>query len=194
MNLKKFPAIVAPVVLVSSGLLLSSCERHTVEWGSKKPMIGAPVYGVEEQVALTSRVSHIEEIAPILAGDGVLDGAALYIKSCGACHQPTGAGLPAVFPPLDKSPYVVGDNVERLASIMLYGLVGPVNVLGTTYSSAMMGLGAQFNDQELAAIGTHVRASWSNKAGPVEAKLFADMRAKWGSRGPFTIQELGEEK
>ena len=81
-----------------------------------------------------------------------------------------------------------------MASIKQYGHSVPINVLGTTYQSAMAPLGAQFKDEELAAIATHVRTSWSNKAGPVDAKVFAAMRQKWGSRGPFAIAELGEEK
>jgi len=66
--------------------------------------------------------------------------------------------------------------------------------LGTTYASAMAGLGAQFNDEELAAIATYIRSSWSNSAGPVGAEVLAEMRKKWGTRGPFNIQELGEEQ
>ena len=42
-------------------------------------------------------------------------------------------------------------------------------------------------------IATYVRSSWSNKAGPVDADVFARMRAKYGQRAQFNIKELGEE-
>ena len=77
------------------------------------------------------------------------------------------------FPPLNKSRFVVGDNVQRMASIMLYGLSGPLVVRGETYGTVpMVGLGGSLSDDELAAIGTYVRSAWDNEAGPLEPELF----------------------
>ncbi|TAF21445.1 MAG: hypothetical protein EAZ72_01420, partial [Verrucomicrobia bacterium] len=36
-------------------------------------------------------------------------GAAVYARTCIACHQPTGLGLPPVFPPLANAPIVAGN-------------------------------------------------------------------------------------
>ena len=129
----------------------------------------------------------------ILMSSLSLGGRRYFKTNCSACHQVTGAGIPGVFPPLDASAYVTGDNLDRLASIMIYGLVGPIKVNGQQYNSAMAGLGATLKDEELAKIATYIRGAWSNKAGEVEPSVFAAMRTKWGARGPFAITELGEE-
>ena len=148
---------------------------------------------LEPNLASLPAAVHIAEVAPADGSSGP-NGEELYVKNCGACHQQGGAGIPGAFPPLDKSPYVTGDNVERLAAIMVYGLSGPIDVLGTTYNSAMAPLGASLNDEQLAAIATYIRTAWSNEAGAIEASVFADVRAKYGTRAMFTIAELGEEK
>ena len=176
-------------------LAVAACERQHRNYGGGEQSTpsGTPEYETTASVATIPTASHVAEVAPDAGKEAVIDGAALYAKACLACHQPTGAGVPAVFPPLDKSPYVTGD-VERLASIIIYGLTGPVKVLGTTYQSAMAGLGPQYSDEELAAIATYIRTNWNNSASAVGAETFAAMRKKWGSRGPFTIAELGEEQ
>jgi mono/diheme cytochrome c family protein len=102
-------------------------------------------------------------------------------------------GVPNAFPPLVGSAYVVGDNLERLASIMLYGLIGPITVNGAEYNSVMTPFN-HLSDDELAAIATHIRSSWGNSASAVEPQVFADQRARWGQRGQFRIEELGAEE
>ncbi len=182
------------ILSMSLFLILTACEReHRGYGGAEGPELGSPEYTVTASLSTVPGTAHLEELVP-KAESGVVDGPALFTKNCGACHQATGLGIPGVFPPLDKSPYVIGDNVDRLAAIMLYGLVGPIKVLGTTYSSAMAGLGGTMSDEELAAVATYIRTSWSNSAGAVDAATIAQSREKWGSRGPFTIQELGEEE
>ena len=47
--------------------------------------------------------------APSAAVD-IEAGKAQYLGLCGACHQPTGMGLPPVFPPLVNSEYVTGST------------------------------------------------------------------------------------
>ncbi len=122
----------------------------------------------------------------------IVDGKVLY-ERCASCHQPDGQGVPNVFPALDASPYVVSDNVERLASIMLYGIKGPIKVRGQEFNSMMLHFG-YLSDQQLSAIATFIRSSWSNKASPVDPAVFARMREKWGTRKQFQISELGEEE
>lgn len=121
----------------------------------------------------------------------VIDGKVLY-ERCVTCHQPNGQGVPNIFPPLDASTYVVSDNVERLASIMLFGLKGPIKVNGQEFNSMMLPQ-RHLSDRQLAAIATFIRSSWSNKTGPVDPAVFAKMREKWGIRIQFQISELGEE-
>ena len=55
--------------------------------------------------------------------DQLAEGKKNYMLICIACHQATGMGLPAVFPPLTNSPYVAG-SADRLAAIILKGNAG----------------------------------------------------------------------
>jgi mono/diheme cytochrome c family protein len=116
-------------------------------------------------------------------------GNAVYSRICIACHLPTGAGIPTVYPPLAGSPIVTGD-ARRLARILLHGLQGPVPVNGVTYNNLMPGLAAQFNDAELAAVLTYVRNSWGNSAPAVPASVLATERAA-NRTAPWTWAELG---
>ncbi len=175
-------------------LALYACERQGKELaGVTKPQAGAPQYSARAQLATVPAPTNVLAVAPG-DGGGELDGAALFVANCSACHQATGLGVPGAFPPLDGSKYVTGDNIEKMASIMLYGLQGPIKVKGVQYNSVMAPLGATLNNEQLAAIATYIRGAWSNKAGAVEASTFQAMRDKWGSRAMFNISELGEEE
>lgn len=168
----------------------AACDRHERPQGGRAGLAAGSPAGELHYTALSAE-TNVSEVSPKSSSGP--DGAALYAQSCAACHQGTGQGVPGAFPPLDGSPYVTGNNVERLASIMIYGLMGPITVNGTAYNNVMLPQGKTFNDEQLSAIATYIRGSWSNKASGVEAAVFAKMRQKYGERAQFTIQELGEE-
>ncbi|MCE9657374.1 MAG: cytochrome c [Burkholderiales bacterium] len=111
------------------------------------------------------------------------DGKQVFTGNCVACHQATGLGLPGVFPPLDGSEWVVGDE-RVVANILLHGINGPMSVKGSSFSGAMPSF-AQLSDAELAAVASHVRSSWSNKAPPIAAALFAKERKAATRSAPF---------
>ena len=100
-------------------------------------------------------------------------GAAIFARDshCTTCHQPTGAGLAGIYPPLAGSPWVVGSK-DRLIKVVLSGLWGPLQVNGTTYDPArgippMTAFRSILKDDEVAAVLTYVRNSWGNKADPI---------------------------
>ncbi len=119
--------------------------------------------------------------------EAAVDPAALYATNCGACHQANGEGLPGTFPPLAGSSWVTGDP-ETLIRIMVAGVGGPIEVGGQTYNSAMPPQG-HLNDEQMAAIATHVRSSFGNQAGAVEPDLVAQVRAEGRSQA-WTSDEL----
>jgi mono/diheme cytochrome c family protein len=122
-----------------------------------------------------------------LRGDGkpagAVDGAQVFAANCVACHQATGKGLPGVFPPLDGSEWVNGDE-RVLANILLHGVEGEMRVAGATYKSSMPGF-KQLGDAELAAVASHVRSHWSNLSPAVKPELFAQERRAHARDKPY---------
>ncbi len=117
-------------------------------------------------------------------------GAAVYARTCIACHQPTGLGLLPVFPPLANAPIVVG-NPELPVKFILQGLMGPITVNGMTYNSMMPPV-AGVSDADIADVLTYVRQSFGNQGNPVTADQVKAIRAaNAGRTAPWTTAELG---
>lgn len=186
--------LLLPLFLIVVGGLVS-CERSERDYAGAARPSGSPDYSTLPSEGGVAAHTFVTSVLP--QGEPVLDGAALYVANCSACHQINGNGIPGVFPPLNQSPYVVGDNLERFAAIVVYGLQGPINVNGTTYNNVMAGLGGALKDDQIAAIMNYARSAWDNsgaKGGEVTKDLVAGVRTKYGTRAMFNISELGEEK
>ena len=83
-------------------------------------------------------------------------GEKVYAANCAACHQATGKGVPPAFPPLDGSKVVNGPKPAQI-QLVLKGKPGTA-----------MAAFERLSDTELAAVITHTRSSWGNKAGEVQ--------------------------
>lgn len=119
-------------------------------------------------------------------------GQEVYTANCIVCHQTTGQGIPGAFPPLVGSDWVLG-NPERVASIVMNGLSGPIEVNGIPFFSAMPGLGATLTDEQIAAVVTFVRGNteWEHEASEVSEKMVADLRSRYGGKiMMWTVPEL----
>lgn len=124
------------------------------------------------------------------AADQMTLGKTTYMTVCMACHQPTGLGLPPVFPPITKSPYVNG-SAERFATMILKGNAGPMIIEGKPYNNIMPGQEAMLSDEKIAAVMTYVRANFGNHAPPVSPDVVKAARAKFAARKtPWTQVEL----
>jgi mono/diheme cytochrome c family protein len=116
----------------------------------------------------------------IAAADPAQLGRRIYMQSCALCHQADGRGIPRIYPPLAGSDWVLakdwrGDS--HLASIVLHGLIGPLEVQGVTYNGAMPGWHG-LGDKEIAAVLTYIRSQWGNDAPPITADFVKTVRAK----------------
>jgi mono/diheme cytochrome c family protein len=111
------------------------------------------------------------------------DGQQVFNANCVACHQASGKGLPGVFPPLDGSEWVNGDD-RVLANILLHGVTGDITVAGVAYKGAMPSF-ARLGDLELAAVLSLVRSAWSNKSPPISADLIGKERKESPRTAPF---------
>jgi len=110
-----------------------------------------------------------------------VDGAQIFATRCASCHQATGAGLPGVFPPLAGSEWANGD-AKTVARILLLGINGKITVAGTTYSGVMPGFGTSLSDAEIAAVASHIRSNFGNKASALTADLVKTERTQLGTR------------
>lgn len=107
---------------------------------------------------------------------GAVSGAQVYAGKCTGCHQANGAGVAGVFPPLAASPWVTGPEA-RLVQILLHGIQGPIDVLGTTYNG-LMPAWKSLSDEEIAAVATYVRESFGNTASSITATTVAAQRQR----------------
>lgn len=110
---------------------------------------------------MTDAVAKPVKVAAVTAAPAV-DGAAVYKKSCVACHQAEGQGLPPSFPALKGSKVVNGPATEHIAQTLKgKGLMPAFNYL---------------SDAEIAAVLTYQRTSWGNTGGAVTAAQVAAAR------------------
>ena len=117
-------------------------------------------------------------------------GKAVYSRTCIACHQPTGMGLPPVFPPLAGSEWIAKDASIAVRNI-INGMQGPITVKGVTYNSMMPPV-AGVSDADIADVLTYVRQSFGNQGNPVTADQVKAIRAaNAGRTAPWTTAELG---
>ncbi len=153
---------------------------------------GAPTAVAPASTAPAGSSPAVTTPAPSAPADPAVlaQGKQVYLSVCFACHQPTGLGLPPVFPPLTKSEYVNGVE-ERFAAMILKGNAGPMTVEGKPYNNIMPGQEAMLTDDKIAAVMTYVRSTFGNSAPPVSPEVVAAARKKFLDRKtPWTEPEL----
>jgi len=120
-------------------------------------------------------------------------GAAAYAKgACIACHQPTGMGLPPVFPPLAGSEWVAKSTSIAIRNI-LHGMQGPITVKGVPYNSMMPAV-TTLSEKEIADVVTFVSNSWGNTGPTVTEDEVKAIKKKYADRKtPWTAAEYEKE-
>ena len=76
-----------------------------------------------------------EKVNKIAINDPV-KGKEVFAKTCIACHQANGQGVPNAFPPLAKSDFLNKDT-NRAIKAVLNGLSGPITVNGKKFNAMM---------------------------------------------------------
>jgi len=159
--------------------------------GSGNTLVGA-LEGLAERIGASAPVAAAP--ARTFAIDAAVHerGAAVYARTCIACHGLDGRGVPPVFPPIDGSEWLAGDPT-RAIDVVLHGLMGPITVRGANYNSLMAPLASTLSDQEIADALTYVRQRWSNDQPPVTADMVKARRQKHAGRTtPWTAAELSK--
>jgi len=88
------------------------------------------------------------------AQDHSVEGAAIYVDFCEACHQVGGEGFEDVYPALKGNVFALGDS-EEVMYLMLEGRAGMPTFI------------ADLEVEELTTIINYIRNSWGNAAGEI---------------------------
>lgn len=102
-------------------------------------------------------------------------GQKLYEETCGACHQRNGEGLAGLAPPLAESEWLSLSD-EELATLVLKGISGPIQVAGKDYNLSMPGW-SSLSDEDLAAILSYVSETWAAEPHEFSPATVAKARA-----------------
>ncbi len=90
------------------------------------------------------------------------DGAGLYQRYCASCHKPDGTGVKDIFPSLVKNDKVTGEKTALL-QLVLNG-------------KEQMPSFAFLSDDELAAVLSYIRQSWSNESSDITSTHIRNYR------------------
>jgi mono/diheme cytochrome c family protein len=93
----------------------------------------------------------------------VANGLRIYQQHCMACHGEKGEGNGLLYPPLQKSDYMLHDSVRTLQHIV-QGVSGPMVVNGVSYRGIMPSE-PTLNDVELGYLMTYLYNSWGRVGG-----------------------------
>ena len=93
-------------------------------------------------------------------------GAKLYDQHCEQCHGARGEGVPQAYPPLAGNRAVSLPSAANLMQIVLNGGYAPATA-GNPRPFGMPPYVLLLSDADVAAVLTHIRASWGNEAPPV---------------------------
>lgn len=95
-------------------------------------------------------------------------GGRLYERHCAGCHGDTGQGAPGLVPALAGNRAVVMAAPDNLLRVVLGGGFGPATA-GQPRPHGMPPFATVLSDAEIAAVVSHLRASWGHRAAPVTA-------------------------
>ena len=148
-----------PVANSPESLALTDEERQTiVKWVESGALRGVP----PPPGAAKSKAEKIQL------------GKRLFTSICAACHQPTGMGLPKMFPPLAGSDYLNADK-NRAVQIVLFGRQGEVVVNGQKFNNNMPSF--PLTDDDIANVLTYVYNSFGNSGLEVSPDEVKALRA-----------------
>ncbi len=105
---------------------------------------------------------------------GTEAGAAVYKRTCIACHQTDGGGVAGTFPPLAKSDFIA--DREQTITQVIKGKSGEVTVNGTKYNNVMPP--QALSEDDIAAVLTYVYSNFGNTGAAVTVAEVKAVREK----------------
>jgi mono/diheme cytochrome c family protein len=146
--------------------------------GSAKAPVTLALAGLASVVAALAAAS-----AARAAGETAhAEGAAAFQANCALCHGASGAGVPALAPPLTSYPAryaATREGRRQLAMTVLYGLFGDITV-GETHFNSQMPDFARLDDATLAAALNFVVFDLAHAGPEVKPLSAAEIAAERG--------------
>jgi mono/diheme cytochrome c family protein len=153
-----------------------------------------------------NRLEHLSRFAlvaavlamALAAGTGVAraDGRGIFLSNCAVCHQPSGKGVPGVYPPLAGSVgrYVaLKDGRTYLIRVLANGMGGKIQVGNNTFEGDMPPW-PQLSDQQIADVLDYVLTGLNAKLLPAHFKPITAAEVKAERTGQFSSDQLHAER
>ena len=109
-----------------------------------------------------------------------LRGAKLYDEHCAQCHGEQGQGVPGAYPSLAGNRAVLMRETANLVQVVLNGGFAPATQ-GNPRPYGMPPYVLRLNDADVAAVLTHLRTSWGNRA-PLVSELEVSRQRSSGAQ------------
>ena len=126
--------------------------------------------------------THEHDVAPVMTMSARMAdrGAKLYDQHCAQCHGDKGEGVPGAYPPLAANRAVNLAVTANLVQVVLNGGFPP-STAGNPRPFGMPPFATVLSDADVAAVISHIRASWGNHAAPVSEFSVSQQRDTTGS-------------
>jgi mono/diheme cytochrome c family protein len=146
----------------------NGAEAHTMTEDERKTIKAWVETGAAYGVASA-------ESGPKSKSERIELGKRLFTTVCALCHQATGQGIPAQFPPLARSDFLNSDK-GRAIKILLNGLQGEVVVNGQRFNNSMPSF--PLSNEDVANALTFVYNSFGNSGQEVTPEEVKAQRGK----------------
>lgn len=123
-------------------------------------------------------------------GDYSEKGSLAYVANCVACHKIDGQGVPFIFPKLQHSSSIIGEDPSSLIQLVLAGGTGAKTA--SDIPSFTMPAFANLSDDEVADIVSFIRSGWGNNASSVNAKDVHKIRQMIENKPSSYVPEAGK--
>jgi mono/diheme cytochrome c family protein len=130
--------------------------------------------------ALPQTHEHDSDTAMTMSARMAERGAKLYDRHCAECHGDQGEGVAGAYPPLAANRAVNLAVTANLVQVVLNGGFPP-STAGNPRPFGMPPFATVLSDADVAAVISHIRASWGNHAAPVSEFSVSQQRDTTGS-------------
>ncbi|GEP40780.1 PVC-type heme-binding CxxCH protein [Brevifollis gellanilyticus] len=173
-------------------IVAAASAKPLDEWTKNAAKTAADrLAGIAEKPLIEYVVAPAPKHLDAAAQKQFLAGQEIYHRegSCMTCHRGDGNGLAPAFPPIANSAWL--NDKERSIKIVLYGLMGPIEVDGKKFDGQvpMTPFAGMLKDDEVANVLTFVRNHFGNKHGTTTTEDVKKVRAEQPGRMSFYMAD-----